>query len=148
MWLQPHYDCYIVSPSPHPIKKQRNKTKIFGPCLSLQLWSRVKSLSRVINFVLQIHIKDICLRIKQVHRLCHLPYFEAYAMLHKWSTTLALVSPHDTWRSSTLTNILAWVCQHCYGVYAYVTQRSTSLIEVYTNDTSMLNNIVLLHIDM
>jgi hypothetical protein len=33
----------------------------------------------------------------------YLPYFEAYASL----TTPSLVSPHDTWCLSTLTNILA-----------------------------------------
>ena len=38
------------------------------------------------------------------------PIFRHMALLQYWSTTSSLVSPHDNWCSSVLTNILAWVC--------------------------------------
>ena len=63
---------------------------------------------------------------------CHLLYFEAYAKLHFWSP---LVSPHDTWHSSVLFNILAWSCSiELWGVCISHTLVYT-LTKVYTNDT-------------
>ena len=38
------------------------------------------------------------------------PYFEMYARWQHWSTISSLASPHDTWLSSALTNILVRVC--------------------------------------
>ena len=42
------------------------------------------------------------------------------------STTSPLVSPRDTWRSSALTSISAWVCSIVLWGVSYVTQWSSS----------------------
>ena len=43
--------------------------------------------------------------------------------------------PHETWRSSVLINILAWVFSWCDEMHACVTQMDYELSKVYTNDT-------------
>lgn len=81
---------------------------------------------------------------------CHSPYFEVYDRLHWWLTFSSLVSTHDTWRSSALSNILAWVCWIVlWGVclrYQWFT--SWPKCTHITHGISMLKNNFLMHTNM
>ena len=69
-----------------------------------------------------------------------------------------LVSPHDPWCSTTLTNVLAWVCPilRCMPIVytmvykliktcTQVTLGISMLTNIFLNNTKMLNNILTLH---
>ena len=79
----------------------------------------------------------------QLWNLVSLTYFEAYARLYQWSTTSLPLSPHDTWFSSALVNILAWVCSVVqWGVcVCYIMVYKLTKVCTLTLVLSMLNSI-------
>lgn len=130
---------------------------ILNTCMFLFLSRWINSAS---NYPGQKELETLCLNggPYKVHRswylmsdgyMCHLPYWEGNARLHKLSRTLQLVSKNDTWVQLCIIYVHEYV-QRVIKMYAYITPWPTSGVKYMqmTLVISMLYNIICSDIKM